>query len=254
MKLHRLEVRNFRGFSDRTVNLHPEFNLLIGDNGTGKTSILEAAAVALAAWLQAFPSADGRNIRARDVRRIGEVVDGRQRILPQYPVVVRATGSLDLSTNEDSKMTLEWERTLQGAGRHTTIAGSREIRNWGAAAVSSVLSQSRITLPVIRYFGAGRLWESVRASERRTPRRRPLADRSASNSSSQTFSDPFYGYRLSVDKRASPQDLVNWIRYERRIEIDSEVPSPSLRAVYTAIMAMLPECKGIRFDLRTTRF
>jgi recombinational DNA repair ATPase RecF len=46
MRIDRLKIRNFKQFSDYALDLHPKFTLLVGDNGTGKTSLLDALAIA----------------------------------------------------------------------------------------------------------------------------------------------------------------------------------------------------------------
>ncbi len=51
MRIDRLELRNFKKFAAFELNLHPQFTLLIGENGAGKTSVLDAIAVALGVWL-----------------------------------------------------------------------------------------------------------------------------------------------------------------------------------------------------------
>ncbi|NCN96089.1 MAG: AAA family ATPase, partial [Rhodoferax sp.] len=43
MRLETLRLQNFRGFENREFRLHPEFNLIVGGNGAGKTSFLEGA-------------------------------------------------------------------------------------------------------------------------------------------------------------------------------------------------------------------
>jgi len=40
MRLDNIHIRNYRGFEDLTVELNPQFNLVVGDNGVGKTSFL----------------------------------------------------------------------------------------------------------------------------------------------------------------------------------------------------------------------
>lgn len=42
MKLRQLRLRNYRGFSDFEVELHPRLNVFVGVNGSGKSSILDA--------------------------------------------------------------------------------------------------------------------------------------------------------------------------------------------------------------------
>lgn len=47
MKIEQLELKGFRGFEEATFKFHPKVNLLIGINGAGKTSVLDALAVGL---------------------------------------------------------------------------------------------------------------------------------------------------------------------------------------------------------------
>ena len=47
MNLEHIEITNFKGIQYEDFSFTPEVNLIIGDNGTGKTSILEAISVAL---------------------------------------------------------------------------------------------------------------------------------------------------------------------------------------------------------------
>ncbi len=42
MLIAQLQARDFRLFGNLLLNAHPRFNLIIGDNGAGKTSLLEA--------------------------------------------------------------------------------------------------------------------------------------------------------------------------------------------------------------------
>lgn len=47
MYIEKVEIRNFKAIEDMTIEFQQGTNLLIGDNGAGKTSILEALTVAL---------------------------------------------------------------------------------------------------------------------------------------------------------------------------------------------------------------
>lgn len=68
MQITRLELENFCCFERMSVELDPNFNLIIGINGAGKTSFLKAVAVALGGWLCGFPGVDRREL-AGDERR-----------------------------------------------------------------------------------------------------------------------------------------------------------------------------------------
>jgi predicted ATP-binding protein involved in virulence len=55
MRIDRLEVENFKKFSHQAFDLHPHFTLFVGDNGAGKTTVLDALAVAAGVWLVEMP-------------------------------------------------------------------------------------------------------------------------------------------------------------------------------------------------------
>lgn len=57
MQLHRLVLHNFRNVADASIDCHPTFNILHGDNAQGKTNILEAIYILFA--LKSFRG--GRN-------------------------------------------------------------------------------------------------------------------------------------------------------------------------------------------------
>ncbi len=61
MRIDKLEIKNFKKFADFTIDLHPQFTLLVGDNGTGKTSILDALAIALGISLVNIPNSTLNN-------------------------------------------------------------------------------------------------------------------------------------------------------------------------------------------------
>jgi len=280
MRLETLRLQNFRGFEEKTFTLHPEFNLIVGENGAGKTSFLEAAAVAIGSWLLGFQGHGSRNIRKQDVRVVREMVEKRYRELPQYPVSVTATGSLHLarmarseesqevvylpSTNAHQpnprEKAISWSRSVKGDGGRTTMTDAAKLKKIAESMAQAVLQQQPRVLPLIRYFGAGRLWESVRdvgnksLSKHKSKQPAELAedadflDRAMFDH--ERLSGPFYGYRMSVDKRCSPDDLIRWMAFERRTELDDEDKSAALRLVYQAIESMLPEAKSVRYSVK----
>ncbi len=51
MRIQQLEVENFKKFERQTFELDSRFTVFIGENGAGKTSILDALAIAASIWL-----------------------------------------------------------------------------------------------------------------------------------------------------------------------------------------------------------
>lgn len=279
MRLETLRLQNFRGYVLSEFKLHPQFNLVIGENGSGKTSFLEAAAVAIGSWLLGIRGHDSRNILERDVRKILEMVEGRYRELPQYPVSVEASGKIHIARVGRSEadgdigyfpegndkpnprvVEVKWKRSIKGEGGRTTRTDAEKLRKYAEAMANAVLKQEPRVLPLIRYFGAGRLWESVRdtsgkaLSKHRGKHPAELVDDADELDKALNDFDrlagPFYGYRMSVDKRCNPDDLIRWMRVERRNELDEENQSAALRLVYKSIETMLPEIASARYSTK----
>lgn len=70
MTLDRLQLSNFRGFEDITLDLHKPLTVLVGVNGAGKTSLLDALEIAASHFVAAALGEDRRAqaIEDRDVR------------------------------------------------------------------------------------------------------------------------------------------------------------------------------------------
>lgn len=47
MKISQIEITHFRCFESLSIDLHPEVNVIVGGNGAGKSSVLDAIAIAL---------------------------------------------------------------------------------------------------------------------------------------------------------------------------------------------------------------
>ena len=61
MILKTLALEQFRGFTARTVlDFHPQFTLIVGENGVGKTSVLWALRVLLSQTLKTIVKKSGR--------------------------------------------------------------------------------------------------------------------------------------------------------------------------------------------------
>ena len=56
MWIEKLYVENFKLFEKRNFSFHPQFNLIVGENGSGKTSSMDLLATCISAWIQDIDS------------------------------------------------------------------------------------------------------------------------------------------------------------------------------------------------------
>ncbi len=68
MYLKHITIENFKGHAYCELKLKPGFNLLIGDNGMGKTSILEAASVALGGFVAGIDDVSSKHFTVDEIR------------------------------------------------------------------------------------------------------------------------------------------------------------------------------------------
>lgn len=61
MYLEKLEISNYKMFDNIKLEFEPGFNIILGDNGVGKTTILEAASVAISGFLTGMEDVPTRN-------------------------------------------------------------------------------------------------------------------------------------------------------------------------------------------------
>ena len=62
MYIQELQLQNFKGFDNIELEFHPELSILVGPNGSGKTSILEGAAIAISTMFVKMDGCSGRSI------------------------------------------------------------------------------------------------------------------------------------------------------------------------------------------------
>jgi predicted ATP-binding protein involved in virulence len=151
MRIDSIKLWNFRGFEHRAFSLGSRFNLVIGDNATGKTTLLEALSVGIGALFLDFPPpAEPRNLSSTDARLATYRHGDTWTVEPQYPVVIECRGEVD----QDS---ISWSRALASEHGRTTRQDATSIRD-RAARLKQLISQGKpVALPIISYYATKRL-------------------------------------------------------------------------------------------------
>jgi len=155
-----LELRNFRCFEHLHLDLDDDLTVLIGDNGAGKTAVLNGLAVMLSTIVRELDGA-GRGFNVEDARVVPHDLDSQlsvARMEERYPVV----GTLRARMDGD---TIEWSRSrLRRRGR--TSYARNEAADF-AADLRARASDSRAAepvLPIIAAYGVERLMRDRKSS------------------------------------------------------------------------------------------
>tara|TARA_R110000868_G_scaffold158036_3_gene385762 strand:- start:4624 stop:5754 length:1131 start_codon:yes stop_codon:yes gene_type:complete len=101
MFFHRLEIHNFRNINRASLNCHPRFNIIIGENGSGKTSLLEAIhLLALGRSFRSHLKSRIINHESTSLAVFAELTDKEGRHIP---------AGIEKSVSEDTKLRLNGE-------------------------------------------------------------------------------------------------------------------------------------------------
>ena len=236
MLINEIHLTNFKCFEETTVALHPECTLLVGVNGSGKTSILDALSVAAGSWFLGVDGASNRHIRTSEVR-LRHFDRGSDQVSmwePVFPCAVRACGIVD---GED----LEWTRSLKGKRGRTTYGGASRLKKLASMAVADAkTSDSNAMLPLICYYGSGRLWDVPRDHAK-------VSDKSFTEAKDLKTSR-FDGYENSIDPRISVNALSRWIARQAWIGFQRGRETALFRTVRQAMLQCVEGATNLHFD------
>ena len=228
MRIDRLDIQNFRCFADQTFVFDPRFTLLIGANGTGKTAILDALAVALGAALIPIPHVRIKGIGHRDVRRTYRFTGETGHFVEHYPARIEASGTV-------GERELVWVRELKSAKSQTTRAGAYAIRQAMGDLVRRSTDNDRIAFPYIGYYGTNRFWLEQR------PTAKGKVDPVGRSSR-------YIGYQTCLTPISSTRYLTAWVKRLALIEAQRRERLKTLHAVYKAIAACVEDAIAAEFD------
>lgn len=219
MKLKRLSFKNFHGFENRQINLDDQFTVLVGDNRSGKTAVLDGIAVAVGGFLSGFKDVGTIHIRANEVRRVAHPKGETIKLEPQYPTVVSCTGSVN-------REEFTWSRSLESLnGKTRTIP--REIVQFAKQWQDEIRAGSDDILPVFSYLGTKRSGD-VRRNKR-----------------NDEFGSRFIGYLDCLEPNSSEKLFMNWFKNIALQEFYDKKEPDLLKAVREAVANCL---KSDEFD------
>ena len=148
-----VQIQNYKAIKDMQLQFSPGVNLLIGDNGVGKTSVLDALAVALGGFLSGVSGVPVDGIQQADIRIETELIAGASAAIKYMtPTVISCEMDVDGKS-------FEWARTREGeSSKFRTRISDRTITNFAA----KLTNDATTVLPLISYMSTMRVARSKR--------------------------------------------------------------------------------------------
>lgn len=150
MYLEHVSIKNFKGVENMELEFTPGVNLLIGDNGVGKTSVLEAIATGLSGMLKGIKGVQARNILQSDIRfSMDETGEASTRVKYRCPVEISCT----INNNGTEYVLRKWrEKETSNVRTKTEDTG---IAEW----LQEQSNESNVILPLIGFHSDARVWK-----------------------------------------------------------------------------------------------
>lgn len=232
MKVNHIRIKNFRGYDDLEISLNPNFNLLIGDNGSGKTAILEALTVAISSFFLGIRGASARGFHKGDIR----IATYEHSEEYQFPVEVEAHGTVN---NEP----VSWLRTLDTSydkdkQNRTTSKYANSIKNIASRIDNAVRKGENYTLPLLVYYATGRLFDIARDTEEGTKMKQEKLQ----------ISSRFRAYDRSLEAKSTHKKFQNWFRGKELSRIQKGGSDTNLEIVKRTIINNLPGCINVYYE------
>jgi predicted ATP-binding protein involved in virulence len=232
MRLDRLHIQNFRCYEDATFDFQPGFNLVVGVNGSGKTSLLQAVAVSFIEYANTI-KLQSIGLALDDVRFVINKFEGRSRFERQFPLLLEAQGEI-LGVKK-------WETTQ--ASEYSPPLVTDELQFATDKELVKFDLGERIELPVLVFYRSNRQWKGANVS----------AELAAQQRISRLD-----GYTNWFDAVTDLKDFESWLigktleRMQNLLDAKAALApfDDELAWVNQAIEIALPKTKDLRYDLR----
>ena len=241
MHIENIHIQNFRCFADTTIPFSRQFNALIGDNGSGKSAVLDALSVGVGAFLLGIDQMPSRNIGSNDVRLVRRTEDDIPTVEQQYPVRITLDGIL-------GKQPVSWNRTVRAEDGKTTRSTARSIKAVAADLQQKVRSQETVTLPLIAYYGTGRMWYQGR---RLIIVRKNGEEAGVKGQSPETIGpgSRLAGYENCLSAETNQRFLTKWLRTLELSSLQRRSHNSTLVGLKSAVNRCMDTWKNLTYDV-----
>lgn len=237
MKIDYLKLKNFKNYESLEATFQPGINLLVGVNGSGKTSILEALCVAAGAFFNGEKSI--KEQRLIEINEVRIVKSGSESVRQPEATVEAQSGIFQ----EYGIAKTTWARTIKTATRSNDNKGTEACRDFGQYFLSRFSDpEDQTVAPIIAYSSTLRLYKD--AALTRDQQYNPNVGR-------------MNGYLLCLSDAAMKAALIDWLSKASATRVTRQIKGIEdtnlvLENVEEAIRRVLIRCLNKSDDFQIT--
>jgi len=220
MNIKTLKIQNFKIFENTKFSFDSQMNVIIGNNATGKTSILEALSYSIGTFFLGINSIESKPLYNNQKRR---------KILNTENIEIQLPFRVDVVNNLNGEEYSWYRDTNKEKGGATSYRNAKKLINKAKELDEKVRNGEDVDLPLIAYYGTDRVNDKVKTTHRQEGSR-------------------FDGYYASLDPEVVKKQFLIWFRdYE-----DSVLKFGKDKSLYNAfteaITTMIKDWNEIHFS------
>ncbi len=220
MKIEKLYIKNFKGIEYQELFFNPNMNVLIGDNGSGKTSILESLSIVMGTFFQRIDGAQSRPLKDSEKRTI---------IVSPESFEVQLPCEFYVEHTFENK-TYQWSRSSNKLKGGFSYRNASLLINRARELSESVRQGEFEDLPLLSFYGTERLAE----------KKQKLAYAKQNSR--------LDGYYSALDPRSFKTKFLEWFKTFEDSALKFNKDKTLYNAFTNAISEMVPEWTNIHFS------
>ncbi|MCG8208165.1 AAA family ATPase [Tenacibaculum finnmarkense] len=221
MNIQNITIINFKGFSEKYLNFNNRMTVLIGDNGSGKTSVLEALSFVIGTFFHRIEGANARTLKDFEKRRI---IVSPESFETQLPFKISVSHTFEGEN-------YNWSRESNKIKGGVSYKDANDLINRGKKLSELIRSnEETVNLPLLAYYGTERLAE----------KKQKIAYAKKSSRI-----DGYYG---ALDPRSIKRKFLEWFKTFEDSALKFNKDKTLYNAFTNAITEMVPEWKNIHFS------
>lgn len=233
MRINEITIKNFRGFENKSFTFDSKMNVVLGNNTTGKTTLLQAVQIALGAYLKSLsqlPSDEAfkKNFKVGDRPLIYSEAN-QDFIYPtkENPTIsVKASlstfGKIDGKPFEENK-DIEWSREMKGKNTIDYGELSNIAKKWEDYRIQEN-SETDVVLPLVLAFGADRIDNNYKLVEKKANISRLIKAYKCALAETVDFKSALaWYYNFNSKGKKSPEVQGTDIAFEKALETAARI-------------------------------
>lgn len=222
MRYLSIDIKNFKGIEEESLRFNPQFTVLVGDNGTGKTSILDALSVGLGSALNGIGVPIGidesmsRGILKKEMRKVMMSPDNIE-VMDTY-----LSGTFTFNEKNNDWAVHKRVYTDKKFAQGSKISSLNLVQ---------ILKEENKSLPLLVYHSTKRLSEYPEHEN-----------------SYEKIGSRLDGYYACLDPRSIKKQFISWFKTFEDSALKFNKDKTLYFAFTSAISSMVPGWKDIKFN------